>query len=96
MRTRKPETRLRLRLVPSKVRLVMILNMQRAIISVRRPLVPGRRSLARSEELEIDDLGVDLNQPATQVAGNRQLTRGLGEGIELRHGSGIRVKHVHK
>jgi hypothetical protein len=38
MRTRKPETRLRLRLVPSKVRLVMILNIQPTILSVQRSL----------------------------------------------------------
>ena len=74
----------------------MILNIQPAILSVRRPLDLGRRSLVRPEELDIDDLRVDLNQPATQIAGNRQLTRGLGKGIELRHGSGIRVKHVHE
>lgn len=90
MRTLKPETRLRLRLVPSKVRLVMILNIQQGILSVRRPLNLGPRALPGP-----DGLGVDLNQPAAEIAGNRQLAWGLGKGIELGHGSGVGVEHVH-
>ena len=62
MRTRKPETRLRLRLVPSKVRLVMIRNTQQAIVSVWRFPELGPKVLDQPDEQGIecqviDDLG---------------------------------------
>ena len=60
IRTRKPDTRLRLRLVPSRVRLVMAparLRLQR-----RLPNLPARLvSIA---------LGIDLDEPTAQIAGN--------------------------